>query len=260
MNSKSEINRKLRLRNTTARSTLVNRVLGSFLLTALLLTGAIGQLVNAFSEPAFFQGMDPAKVAAAIKGNAQALKAFTYQQRIQLQLKGETKKVTLNQMNYDMNGNLQKTMLSEQPPADAQPSGGRLKQRIVAKKTGEFKDMMGEISDLVRSYSELPPQQLQAALKQATFSAGQGDMGGAVKIQMNSVIQQGDSLTIWIDRTAMLFRRIAIATTYEQNPVTATANYSMLPTGQVYMAQAIVNYPAKQVVTQIDNMNYQRSQ
>src|SRR4051794_24607294 len=164
MNSKSKINRRLRLRNTAARSALVNRLLGAFLMTALLLTGAIGQLVNAFSEPAFFQGMDPAKVAAAIKGNAQALKAFTYQQRIQLQLKGETKKVTLNQMNYDMNGNLQKTMLSEQPPADAQPSGGRLKQRIVAKKTGEFKDMMGEISDLVRSYSELPPQQLQAAL------------------------------------------------------------------------------------------------
>ena len=260
MNSKSKINRKLRLRNTTARSALVNRVLGAFLLTALLLTGAKGQLVSARSEPAFFQGMDPAKVAAAIKGNAQALKAFTYQQRMQLQLKGETKKVTLTQMNYDMNGNLQKTLLSEQPPADAQPSGGRLKQRVIAKKTGEFKDMMGEISDLVRSYSELPPQQLQAALKQDTFSAGQGDMGGAVKIQMNSVIQQGDSLTIWIDRTAMLFRRIAIATTNEQNPVTATANYAMLPTGQVYMAQAIVNYPANQVLTQIDNLNYQRSQ
>ncbi|MCM3901742.1 MAG: hypothetical protein ND866_08550, partial [Pyrinomonadaceae bacterium] len=188
-----------------------------------------------------------------------SLKTFTYQQRMQLQLKGETKKVTLTQMNYDMNGNLQKTLLSEQPPADEQPSGGRLKRRIVEKKTGEFKEMMREIADLVKSYSELPPQQLQAALKQATFSQGQGDMAGAVQIQMNNVIQQGDSLTIWIDRTAMLFRRIAIATTYEQNPVTATANYAMLPSGQVYMAQAIVNYPAKQVVVELDNMNYQRS-
>jgi len=76
---------------------------------------------------------------------------------------------------------------------------------------------------------------------------------------MHNVIQQGDSLTLWIDKTAMLFRRIAIATTYEGNPVTSTANYSMLPTGQVYMAQTIVNYPAKQVLTQIDNLNYQRS-
>jgi len=175
-------------------------------------------------------------------------------------LKGETKKVTLNQMSYDMYGNEQKTLLSEQPPADAQPSGGRLKQRVVAKKTGEFKDMMQEIAALVKSYTELPPEQLQAALKQGSFSQGQGDMQGAIQIQMQNVIQQGDSLTIWIDRTAMLFRRAVIATTYEGNPVTATANYAMLPTGQVYMAQTILNYPKKEVVVEIDNSNYQRSQ
>jgi hypothetical protein len=73
------------------------------------------------------------------------------------------------------------------------------------------------------------------------------------------VIQNGDTLTIWIDDRALLFRRIAITTNYEQNPVTATVNYSMLPSGQVYMAQAIVNYPAKQVVVQIDNSNYQKN-
>jgi hypothetical protein len=207
------------------------------------------------------QGMDPAQVASAIKANAQALKAFSYQQRMQLQLKGETKKVTLNQMTYDMYGNPQKTLLSEQPSADdAQPTGGRLKRRIVAKKKGEFKDMMEEIAALVKSYTELPPERLQASLKQAAFSPGQGDMAGAVQVQMHNVIQPGDSLTVWIDQTALLFRRAVIATTYEGNPVTTTANYAMLPSGQVYMAQAILNYPKKEVVVEIDNLNYQRSQ
>ena len=65
-------------------------------------------------------------------------------------------------------------------------------------------------------------------------------------------------MTIWIDRTAMLFRRVVIATTYENNSVTTTANYAMLPSGHVYMAQAILNYPKKQVVVEIDNMNYQK--
>jgi len=137
-----------------------------------------------------------------------------------------------------------------------QPSGGRLKQRVIAKKKGEFKTMMEGIADLVKSYAQLPPERLQGALKQATFSEGQGDMVGAVQIQVQNVNQQGDTLTMWIDRTAMLFRRIAIVSTYEGNPVTATANYGMLPTGQVYMAQAIVNYPKKEVVVQLDNSNY----
>lgn len=212
------------------------------------------------------QNLDPAKVAAAIRANAEALKAFVWQQRMQLQLKGETKKTTLNQMNYDFNGNLQKTLLSEQPPPDSSPppAGGRLrgrvKQKVVAKKTGEFKDMMEGIASLVKSYTELPPEQLQSALKQAAFSPGQGDMNGSVQIQMSNLRQQGDSLTIWIDEGALLFRKIAIVSSYDQKPVTVTANYSMLPSGHVYMAQAIVNYPGKEVVVEIDNLNYQKAQ
>jgi len=40
--------------------------------------------------------------------------------------------------------------------------------------------------------------------------------------------------------------------------VTTTANYAMLPSGQVYMAQAIVTYPKKEVVVELDNTNYSR--
>jgi hypothetical protein len=233
----------------------------SRVVVALLL---IAGLVNA--SP---QGLDPAKVAAAIQGNAQALKTFVWQQRMQLSLKGETKKTTLTQMNYDVNGNLQKTQLSEDPPADSgqqqQPSGGgrvrgRVKEKVVEKKTGEFKEMMQGLSALVKSYTEMPHEQLQAALKNATFGQGQGDMAGSVQIVMSNVMQQGDSMTMWIDNNALLFRRVAITSSYEQKPVTVTANYSMLPSGQVYMGQAIINYPDKQVVVQLDNLNYQRSQ
>jgi hypothetical protein len=225
---------------------------------SILLIGSKGQSVSAaFGPPQ--QGLNPQQVAATVKANAQELKSFSHQQRMQLQLKGETKKVTLNLMTYDMYGTLQKTLLSEQPSADAQPSGGRLKRRIVAKKKGEFQDMMQDIAALVKSYTAIPSDQLRAALQQGSLAQGQGDMQGALQVQMRNVNQQGDSITIWIDQTAMLFRRAVIATTYQGNPVTTTANYDMLPGGQVYMAQAILNYPKKHVVVQIDNFNYQRS-
>ena len=255
MNSQRRINRKQFPMNTT-----VVLVSGALLLIGILLLGEQSRSVNAGFDPASPQGMNPQQVAATIQANAQALKTFSHQQRTQLQLKGETKKVILNQIAYDMNGNQQKTLLSEDPPPGAAPSGGRLKQRIVEKKTGEFKEMMENIVNLVKSYTELPHDQLQAALQKATFSQGSGDMAGSVQIAMTSVIQPGDSMTIWIDRTAMLYRRAVIATTYEGNPVTTTANYAMLPSGQVYMGEAILTYPKKEVVVQIDNSNYQRSQ
>ena len=229
-----------------------------FFLVGYLWIGCPGQLA---ATP---QGMNPQQVAAAIKANAQALKTFNYQQRMQLQLKGETKKVTVNLITPDSFGNQQKTLLSEQPPADSPDSSGggvrgRLKGKVVAKKTGEFKQMMEDIAQLVKSYTELPHEQMQAALQKAMFSPGQGDMAGSVQIQMQNVIQQGDSMTIWIDRQAMLFRRVVIATSYENNPVTVTANYAMLPSGYVYMAQAALNYPKKEVAVQINNSNYQRN-
>ena len=259
MNLNFIVNRKLSETGITVVGSLMSRMVVNLLMVILLL-GAQSRLVSANLGPVFPQGLNPEQVAATIKGNAQALKAFSYQQRMQLQLKGETKKVTLNQITHDMSGNEQKTLLSEEPASGGQPSGGRLKQRVVAKKTGEFKDMMHSIAALVKSYTELPPQQMQASLKQASFSQGEGDMAGSVQILMRNVNQQGDSMTIWIDRTAMLFRKAEIATTYEGNPVTTTANYAMLPSGQVYMAQAVLNYPKKEVVVEIDNSNYQRSQ
>jgi len=258
MNRKRKIIRKLRRVNFTTVVT------GTLLLMTISLVGVATRLVTA--EPAFPQGMNPEQVAATIKANAQALKAFAYQQRMQLQLKGDVKKVTLTQISYDMYGNEQKTQLSEQPSADSseQSSGGgrrgRLKEKVVEKKQGDFKQMMQEIVALVKSYTELPHEKMQASLKQAAFSPGEADMAGSVQILMRNVNQNGDSMTIWIDRTAMLFRRAVIATAYEGNPVTVTANYSMLPSGQVYMGQAILNYPKKEVVVEIDNSNYQRSQ
>lgn len=255
MKSKYKTSRKLEL---TTFVTLLNRTSAVLLVLTIVLVGVKIESVGAGFEPAVPQGLNPQQVSAAIKANAQALKAFNYQQRMQLQVKGETKKVTLTQMTHDMSGNVQKTQISEEPSGDVPPSGGRLKQRVVAKKKGEFKDMMHDIAALVTSYTELPPDQLHAALQKASFSPGEGDMGGSVQVRMQSVIQPGDSMTIWIDRTAMLFRRAVIATTYEGNPVTTTANYAMLPSGQVHMAQAILNYPKKEVLVQLDNMNYSK--
>lgn len=265
MNNRSNFRRKVSSRPNTVG--LINRVCATLLIGMTMLAGVESRFAAPGSRTgAVVQGIEPAKVAAAIQANAQALKAFVWQQRMQLQLKGETKKVTLTQMNYDLNGNLQKTLLSEQPsPNSSQPPsggrrGGRLKKRIVDKKKGEFKEMMDGIASVVKSYTEVPHEQLQAALKKAAFTQGQGDMQGAIQIQMTGVLQPGDSLTIWIDQEAMLFRRVAVMTTYENNPVTVTANYDMLRSGQVYMAQAILNYPKKEVVVEIDNLNYQQSQ
>lgn len=207
------------------------------------------------------QSVDPAKFAEVQKENAQKLKAYTWKQRLELQLKGETKKVLLNQMRYDVDGKQQKTPLSTGEPEQQAPAagrrGGRLKAKVIENKKEEFKEMMEGLAALVISYGHIPPDQLKAALSQANVIPGQDQLQGAAGVQMASVMQSGDSLTVWVDTKTLLFRRIEINSSYEKKPVTVTADYSAVSGGPNYMAKAVLQYPAKELLLRIDNFEYQ---
>ena len=212
------------------------------------------------------QGVDPAKVAAAQKENSAALRTYVWTQRSELKVKGETKKVTLNQVRYDLEGKQQKTLLSEESPQPKSSEssggrrGGRLKGKIVEKKKGEFKEMLQGLVGLATSYTQIPPEKLKAAMAQAKVSPGQGEMQGTMGALLKNVLVSGDELSVWLDPGSLLFRRIEIRTLYEKKPVTVTANYSTLPTGESYMAQASVQYPEKEVELRIDNYDYHPGQ
>jgi hypothetical protein len=212
------------------------------------------------------QSVDPAKFAAAQKDNALKLRKYTWKQRLELQLKGETKKILLNQVRYDVEGKQQKTPLNageQQQPAAQPPAGrrgGRVKAKIIENKKEEFKEMMEGLAALVTSYAHIPPDKLKAALSQAKVTPGEGEMQGAAGVQVASVVQSGDSLTFWVDTATLLFRRIEIRSSYEGKPVTVTANYSTLPGGPSYMAKAVLQYPAKELLLRIDDYDYQLGQ
>ena len=93
------------------------------------------------------------KFAQAQKANTAALHQYTWQSRTEVKLKGETKKVKVEQVVFDASGQQQKTLLEESPKGGAPPSGGRLKQKIIAKKKKEF----GELAQNLGSSSPPTP-------------------------------------------------------------------------------------------------------
>ncbi len=209
----------------------------------------------------FAQSPDAAKFAAAQQQNTAQLQKFSWKQQTEIQLKGETKKTMLNQMRYDAAGNEQKTLLSEGPPQEAPAQdtgrrGGRVKKKIIENKKEDFKEMMQGLAALVKSYANIPPDKLKAAMAQAEKPAGKDDLQGAVGLRLQNVVQDKDSLVIWIDPATLLFKRIEISTLYEKKPVTAIANYSAIPGGPAYMAIADLQYPEKELVLKIENFDY----
>lgn len=71
-------------------------------------------------------------------------------------------------MRYDSNGQLQKTPVSGTPEPD-QPKFG-LRKVIAQKKVKEFREKVQELGALARSYSEMPPDQMQRFMATASMN------------------------------------------------------------------------------------------
>jgi len=85
-------------------------------------------------------------------------------------LKGEQKKQEHFQVRVGPDGKQQKTSLD--PPANAQPEGGRLKKRIVEKKKEEHKDYADQMKTLAQQYVPPDKDKLQQAYQQANITMG----------------------------------------------------------------------------------------
>ena len=83
-----------------------------------------------------------AAVKQAVAENKQRLLQFQWTETTQLTLKGNQKPPTQTSCRYGADGQVQKTPIG---PAPQQPSGGRMKQKIVEKKKEEMKDYMQDV-------------------------------------------------------------------------------------------------------------------
>jgi hypothetical protein len=209
------------------------------------------------------QGQPP--FAESQRANAQTLRQYTWKSRTEIKLKGESKNVKLEQVRYDASGKLQKTPLGAPPEAAPPPArsgrgGGRLKAKVIENKKEEFGELMQGLGQLVASYGQLPPDKLQAFKATASRGRGEGAMQGTAQIQGLNVLEQGDSMTIWIDPASQMMRRVEIKTLYEKKPATLVADYQTVPNGPTYMARAVLTYPEKNVELTVDNSDYVRGQ
>ncbi len=200
----------------------------------------------------------------AQKANGAALRQYTWKSRTELKLKGESKKISLDQVRYDLDGKLQKTPLTAEAPkaapAPAQSGrrDGRLKNKIIENKKEEFAELLGNIVKLVGSYGQLPPDKLQAFAKSATMAPGEGELAGTARIRGADVLQQGDTLSIWIDPAFNMMRRVEIATSLDGKPVRVASDYRTVPEGPTYQARSVVTYPDKKIEVTVDNYDHQR--
>ncbi len=224
-----------------------------------LLPAVIGALVllasYGFSQnPALQQKVAALKQAAA--QNKQRLMHYQWTETQQITYKGEPKGSKQFLCQYGPNGQVNKTPIGDQQAQ--QPQGGRLKQRVVAKKKEEMQDYMGDVKGILALYVPPDPQKMQRAFQSGNVSLVPGN--GAINIVFKNYAQPNDQMTVTFDEAAKKISHIDV-NTYTQSPdqvVTLAVQFASLPDGTNYAQQNVLNATKKEVVVTTTNSNYQK--
>ena len=217
------------------------------------------------STPALAQNADMMQklqeIKAASAANKAALAHFTWQEQQVISLKGDVKKTTVYQVSVGPDGQQQKTELSSSP-APAPPSGGRLKQHVVAKKTDEFQQYGQQVAALAKQYTHPDPQLLQQAYQKGNISLQMGGGAGTTSLVVKNYLKPGDQMTIVFNSAQKAIEAINVSS-YLDDPkdaVTLSVQFAKLPSGVNHVASIQVNGVSKQMTVAISNSNYQPAQ
>ncbi len=198
------------------------------------------------------------KFAAAQQAAAQnkaRLRQYQWTETTQVTLNGEQKPATEKLCQYGPDGQIQKTPIG--PPPE-QPSGGRLKQRIIEKKKAEMADYMDDVKGVLAMYVPPDPDKMQQAFQAGKVSLNPA--GSVLNIVFTNYAQPGDSMTLVFDPTIKKIISLSVNTYMGQakDAVTLQVQMAGLPDGTSYPQQTILNATAKNLVVTTTNSNYQK--
>jgi hypothetical protein len=199
----------------------------------------------------------PQKLAAvkqAMAENKQRLLQYQWTETTELNLKGSPKPASQNLCQYGPDGQVQKTLIGLPP----EPSGGRLKKRVVAKKKEEIQDYMGDVKGLLSMYVPPDPQRMEQAFRAGKLSLNPS--GGIVNLVFRDYAQPGDQMTLSFDPGTKKVISVSVNTYMGQTKDAVTLQIRMagLPDGTSYVQQSVLSASAKQLVVTTSNSNYQR--
>lgn len=197
------------------------------------------------------------KVAAlkqSVAANQQKLRKYQWTEVQQMTLKGETKPQQQFMCQYGPDGKVEKYPMGPQE----QPSGGRLKQRMIEKKKAEIQDYLGEVKSLLALYIPPNPQKIQQAAHSGNVSLSRDAAAGLINLTFKNYAQPGDQMVVAFDPVAKMITNISVNTyTGEaKDTVTLNVSFSTLPDGTNYVEKTVLDMAAKQMLVTTLNTNY----
>lgn len=196
-----------------------------------------------------------AELKQSLQANQASLRRYQWMETTTVSLKGDVKSVKQSSCYYGADGKVQKTEVSEsQAP---QPSGGRLKQRVIAHKKEEMTDYMQRAVELVHHYVPPDPNMINYS-KSTNNIAREVVAPGLIKLKISNFYKPGDVMTIGLNMQAKSITDINVST-YLDDPkdaITLAVSFSNLPDGTSFTKQTVLNAPDKHIQAVVLNSGY----
>jgi hypothetical protein len=228
-------------------------------LSALALTASL------YSPLLHAQGADlqarVAELKESMARNKEALAQYTWEETVHIILKGEEKKTEHFEVRQGPDGKPVKTPLDPQDSAQQAPQGGRLKQRIVAKKKEEFKEYADQMKELTQHY--IPPDKdaIQDAYAKGNISiVPGGGVPGLIKIVIHNYYKPGDSVTLNFNKDQKRLSSISVASWMDnpQDAMNLNVSFDRLPDGTNHVSNVSIEGVSKQLTVKTSNSDYKK--
>ena len=186
------------------------------------------------------------------------LRSYEWIETTTVMLKGEVKSQKQNRCYYGADGKIQKVQISASP--QSQPSGGRLKRRIVAKKTGEMTDYMHQAVELIHKYVPPEPGMIQFAKDNGKAKVGVMEPDRVIQLNLNDIIKVGDLLSATLDIKANAILQIDVSTYLEdaQDGINLAVEFQRLPDGTGYSGRTTLDAKAKDIKVVVENSGHRK--
>ena len=188
------------------------------------------------------------KITAARTENAQKTMNYSWTRRTEVKVKGEVKSTVTELVRYDVDGEMQTTLISE----DKAKAPKRLKGKIAKKKGGEMKDWMAELGQVLKKYSLPTTGNLVDFLDKAKVEKG----ADGIQLTAVNVVIPVDSMSMWVDGDFQLMKT-EVATEHDGADVQLNTDHATTPDGLAYVARTVIVVPDKNVEMTVENFTYQ---
>jgi hypothetical protein len=183
-----------------------------------------------------------------------ALQSYTWKSKTQVEVNGEVRKVTLDQVRYDASGQVQKTPLAA-PDASSQPQPrGPIAQRLAQRKAEKAQDWVEGLRSTLEAYQHVPKDKLK------TFMMG-GKItpmgGGIIQIQNSGLVTPGDQVTVTADMASKEPKSFMVNTTYDNAPLQMQVELSDVAPGVNAPTKVTISVPDHNLDVVTDNYDYQ---